>query len=57
MTLIEKMKSELASTEEAIYYMEENDTAWYPEYARLCKKRRTLKRTIRRLERLEARDK
>lgn len=51
--MIEKLKNELASVEEGIYYMEETDTAWSPAYTKLCKKRRILKRTIRRLERLE----
>ena len=51
--MIEKLKDELASVEEGIYYMEQSDTAWSPAYTKLCKKRRILKRTIRRLERLE----
>lgn len=51
--MIEKLKSELMSIEEAIIYMEESDTAWYPAYATLCKKRKILKRAIRKLERLE----
>lgn len=55
--MIEKMKDELRSIEEAIIYMEETDTAWYPAYAKLCKKRRILKRTIKRLEKLEVHSK
>ena len=55
--IVEKMKDELSSIEEAILYMEENDTAWYPAYANLCKKRRILKRTIKKLERLEVHSK
>ena len=51
--MIEKMKDELRSIEEGIFYMEENDSAWSPAYTKLCKKRRILKRAIRRLERLE----
>jgi Mg2+ and Co2+ transporter CorA len=51
--MIEKMKDELRSIEEGIYYMEQTDTAWSPAYTKLCKKRRILKRTIRRLEKLE----
>lgn len=51
--MIEKLKSELMSIEEAIIYMEDSDTAWYPAYAKLCKKRKILKRAIRKLERLE----
>ena len=51
--MVEKLKHELASIEEAIYYMEQTDTAWYPAYAKLCKKRKILMRTIRKLERLE----
>jgi hypothetical protein len=51
--MIEKMKDELMSVEEDINYMEQSDTAWSPEYTKLCKKRRILKKTIRKLERLE----
>lgn len=51
--MIEKMKDELMSIEEGISYMEESDTAWSPAYTKLCKKRRILMKTIRRLERLE----
>ena len=51
--MIEKLKDELASIEEGIFYMEQTDTAWSPAYTKLCKKRRILKRTIRKLERLE----
>lgn len=51
--MIEKMKDELRSIEEGIFYMEESDTAWSPAYTGLCKKRRILKRTIKKLERIE----
>jgi hypothetical protein len=51
--MIEKLKDELSSIEEGIYYMEQSDTAWSPAYTKLCKKRRILKKTIRKLERLE----
>lgn len=51
--MIEKLKDELMSIEEGIYYMEQSDTAWSPAYTKLCKKRRILKKTIRKLERLE----
>lgn len=51
--MIEKLKDELMSIEEGIFYMEQTDTAWSPAYTKLCKKRRILKRTIRRLEKLE----
>lgn len=50
--MIEKMKDELRSIEEGIFYMEESDTAWSPAYTGLCKKRRILKRTIKKLERV-----
>lgn len=51
---MEKLKNELMSIEEGIRYMEDSDTAWSPAYTKLCKKRRILKRTLRKLERLEA---
>lgn len=51
--MIEKMKDELRSIEEGIFYMEQTDTAWSPAYTKLCKKRRILKKTIRKLKRLE----
>lgn len=51
--MIEKMKNELRTIEDAIFYMEETDTAWYPAYSKLCKQKRILKKAIRRLERLE----
>lgn len=51
--MIEKLKDELMSIEEGIQYMELTDTAWSPAYTKLCKKRRILKKTIRKLERLE----
>ena len=50
--MIEKLKDELRSIEEGIFYMEQTDTAWNPVYTKLCKQRRILKRTIKRLERL-----
>ena len=50
--MIEKLKDELRSIEEGIFYMEESDTAWSPAYTGLCKKRRVLKKTIKRLERI-----
>jgi hypothetical protein len=51
--MIEKLKDELMSIEEGIQYIELTDTAWSPAYTKLCKKRRILKKTIRKLERLE----
>ena len=51
--MIEKLRDELVSIEEGIYYMEQNDTAWSPAYTKLCKKRRILKKTIHKLEKLE----
>ena len=51
--MIELLKKELMSIEEAIIYMEQTDTAWYPAYAILCKKRRILKRAIKKLQKLE----
>lgn len=55
--MIEKMKDELRYIEEGILYMEESDTAWSPAYTKLCKKRRILKKTIKKLERIEKYDK
>lgn len=52
--MIEKIKNELTLIEEGIEYMEEADTAWSPAYTKLCKKRRILKKTLRKLERLES---
>lgn len=51
--MIQKLKEELRSIEEGIAYMELSDTAWSPAYTNLCKKRRILKRTIKKLQRLE----
>ena len=53
--MIEKLRDELRSIEEGILYMEETDTAWYPAYTKLCKKRKILMNTIKKLERLEKR--
>lgn len=55
--MIEKMRDELRYIEEGILYMEESDTAWSPAYTKLCKKRRILKKTIKKLERIEKYDK
>ena len=52
--MLEKLKDELASIEEGIYYAEMNDEVWSASYTRLIKKRRVLKKTIKKLERLEA---
>ena len=52
--MIEKLKDELRSIEEGIAYMEESDTAWFHAYTTLRKKRKILKKTIRKLEKLEA---
>lgn len=51
--MIEKLKNELASIEEGIHYAEINDDVWSASYTRLLKKRRILKKTIKKLERLE----
>jgi hypothetical protein len=55
--IIEELKRELRSTEEGIFYMEQTDTAWYPAYTKLCKKRKILMKTIRKLEKLEVHSK
>lgn len=55
--MIEKLKDELRSIEEGIEYMELSDTTWSPAYTALCKKRRILKKTIKKLERLEVHSK
>lgn len=51
--MIQKLKDELSIVEEYIAYMEESDTALHVTYTNLCKKRRILKKTIRKLEKLE----
>lgn len=53
--MIEAIKEELSRIEEALFYMEEDDESFYPEYPKLLKKRRILIRTVRKLERLEGR--
>ena len=52
--MIQKLKDEIRYIEEGILYMEETDTAWHPTYTKLLKARRILRRTLRRLEKLEA---
>ena len=47
------MKYEIMSIEEAMYHMEMNGETNCRHYTKLCKKRRILKRTLRKLERLE----
>lgn len=54
--MIQKLKDELRSIEEGIEYMELSDTAWSPAYTNLCKKRKILKRTIKKLQRLEVKN-
>ena len=51
--MIETLKKELRSIEEGIVYMELSDTAWSHEYTKLCKKKRILKKTIKKLEKIE----
>ena len=51
--MLEKLKTELKTIEEGIEYMELSDTAWSPEYTKLCKRKRIIKKTIKKLERLE----
>lgn len=55
--MIEKLRSELRSIEEGIEYMELTDTAWSPAYTNLWKKRRLLKKTIKKLQKLEVHSK
>lgn len=51
--MIEKMKDELRSIDDGIFYLEQTDSAWSPVYTKLRKQRRILKKAIRRLEKLE----
>ena len=51
--MLEKLKTELRSIEEGIEHMELSDTAYHPTYAKLRKKRRIIRRTIKKLERIE----
>lgn len=54
--MIEKLKQELRSIEEGIAYMELSDTAWSPAYTNLLKKKRILKKTIKKLEKIEKKE-
>lgn len=49
----ETLKKELDSLEEAITLMEVNDHASTRAYSKLIKKRRIIRRTLKRIERLE----
>ena len=51
--MLQKLKNELMSVQEGIEYMELSDTAWSPAYTKLCKKKKILKKTIKKLEKLE----
>lgn len=51
--MIEKLKHELRSIEEALSYMEATDTTWHPHYTKLIKKSKILKKTIKKLNKLE----
>lgn len=53
MNLIETLKNELKTIENDIWYIEETDTAYLPEYTKLCKQRKILKTAIHKLEKLE----
>lgn len=55
--MIQKLKDEIRYIEEGICYMEDTDTAWHPTYTKLLKERRILKKTIKKLERLEVHSK
>lgn len=48
------LKNELLSIEEGIAYLEATDMAWTKHYTALCKKKRILTKTIKKIERLEA---
>lgn len=53
--MIETIKKEIRAIEEGIEYMELADTAWTPAYTKLRKTKRILKRTLKKLQRLEGR--
>ena len=55
--MLEKLKTELRAIEEGIEHMELSDTAWHPTYTKLCKMKRIIKTTIKKLERIESNDK
>jgi hypothetical protein len=57
MSIVEKLRCELSSLEESIFYLEETDMAWSRSYTKLCKKRRILKKAIRKIEKLEKKKK
>lgn len=54
--LMKQLKTELRMIEEGIEHMELSDTAWSRQYTKLCKQRRILKNTIKRLEKLEGKE-
>ncbi|MBO5047419.1 MAG: hypothetical protein J6D19_03305 [Clostridia bacterium] len=47
------LKNELAQIEEDIEHMELNDHAYTPCYAKLVKKQKFIKKTIKKIERME----
>lgn len=51
--MIEDLKRMLSDIEEAIEYAEETDIADTSYYAKLCKQRKILKRTIRQLAHIQ----
>lgn len=55
--MLEKLKTELKAIDEGIEYMELSDTAWHPTYTKLCKMKRIIKKTIKKIERIEKNDK
>lgn len=55
--MLEKLRTELRAIEEGIEHMELSDTTWHPTYTKLCKMKRVIKKTIKKLERIERNDK
>ena len=53
--MINILKNYLTSLEDAMNYMRESDQSWSREYTALWRESLIIKRTIRKLERLEAR--
>lgn len=51
--MINRLKTYLTSLEDAMYHMHESDQSWSREYTALWRESLIIKRTIRKLERLE----
>jgi hypothetical protein len=57
MSIVEKLRCELSSIEESLFYLEETDMAWSRAYTKLWRQKLIVKSAIRKLERLERKEK